>query len=70
MKSLHTLHSNTRRYTFQSTPKVIDLGFRLGDVQGLEREQVEYKRAKQSPAINLRACGATEAECEFLVRRE
>jgi hypothetical protein len=66
----HTLHTNTRRYAYQSTPRVIDLGFRLSDVQGLERERVEYKGAKQSPAINLRACGATEEECSFLVRRE
>src|SRR5262245_31252892 len=66
----HTLHSNTRRYTFQSVPKVIDLGFRLSDVEGLEREPVEYHGAKQNPAINLQACGATEEECAFLVRRE
>jgi Topoisomerase 6 subunit A/Spo11, Toprim domain len=67
---LHTLRTDTRRYRFRSRPKVIDLGLRLSDVQGLERERVEYKGAKQSPAINLRACGATEEECQFLVRRE
>jgi hypothetical protein len=67
---LHKLYSNTRRYTYRTTPQVIDLGFRLGDVQGLERERVEYTGAKKSPAINLRACGATDAECAFLVRRE
>jgi hypothetical protein len=69
---LHTLCSDTRRYRYQSEPKVIDLGLRLSDVNGmgLEREKVEYSKAKHSPAINLRACGATEAECQFLVRRE
>jgi hypothetical protein len=67
---LHTLYSNTRRYTYRTTPEVIDLGFRLRDVQGLERERVEYKGAKKSPAINLRTCGATDEECAFLVRRE
>lgn len=67
---LHTLYSNTRRYTYRTPPQVIDLGFRLSDVQGLERERVEYKGAKKSPAIHLRTCGATEAECAFLVRRE
>jgi DNA topoisomerase VI subunit B len=67
---LHTLRTNTRRYTYQSAPNVIDLGLRLGDVEGLERERVEYKKAKHSPAINLRECGATEEECAFLVRRE
>jgi hypothetical protein len=65
---LHKLYSNTRRYTYRTTPKVIDLGFRLSDIEGLERERVEYKGAKKSPAINLRACGATEDECAFLVR--
>jgi hypothetical protein len=67
---LHTLYSHTRRYTYRTTPKVIDLGFRLSDVEGLEHERVEYKGAKKSPAINLLSCGAAEAECAFLVRRE
>ena len=67
---LHTLYSNTRRYTYRTPPQVMDLGFRLSDVQGLERERVEYTGAKKSPAIHLRTCGATEAECAFLVRRE
>jgi DNA topoisomerase VI subunit B len=67
---LHTLRSNTRRYTYACEPKVIDLGLRLGDVHGLEREHVDYRKAKKSPAIHLRACGATEEECAFLVRRE
>jgi hypothetical protein len=69
---LHTLRTDTRRYTFQSTPKVIDLGLRLTDVQvmTLERERVDYNGAKHSPAVNLRVCGATEEECAFLVRRE
>lgn len=47
----------------------MDLGFRLADVRGLEREHVDY-RGDKDPWINLRKCGATEEECEFLVRRE
>jgi DNA topoisomerase VI subunit B len=67
---LHALRTSTRRYCYQTQPLVVDLGFRLADIQGLEREHVDYVKAKKSPAINLRACGATEAECAFLVRRE
>jgi hypothetical protein len=67
---LHTLRSNTRRYTYACEPKGTDLDFRLGDVHGLEREHIDYPKAKKSPAKNLRKCGATEEECAFLVRRE
>jgi hypothetical protein len=67
---LHTLQSNTRRYTFRTRPKVIDLGLRLTDVRtmGLESEEVDYD-SKVDPRINLRACGASEEECNFLVHR-
>jgi hypothetical protein len=36
----------------------------------LAGERVEYKGAKSSPALKLRACGATDEECAFLVWRE
>lgn len=70
---VHTLMTDTRRYQFQSKPNVIDLGVRLADVieLGLQSEQVTYKSKKGKtvdPRENLRARGATEDECNFLVR--
>ena len=70
---VHTLMADTRRYQFKSTPNVIDLGVRLADVieLGLQSEQVTYKSKKGKtvdPRENLRARGATEDECAFLVR--
>ena len=70
---VHTLRSDTRRYQFKSTPNVIDLGVRLADVVelGLQSEQVTYKSKKGKtvdPRENLRARGASEDECAFLVR--
>ena len=35
---LGTLQRDTRRYQFSSAVEVIDLGLRLDDVEGLERE--------------------------------
>jgi Protein of unknown function C-terminus (DUF2399) len=63
---LHTLHSDTRRYRFRTSPLVVDLGLRLEDVRemGLDSEPVEYD-GKVDPRVNLRESGATEAECEF-----
>jgi hypothetical protein len=65
---LHTLHSSTRRYQFRGNPLVHDLGLRLADVQelGLDSEPVDYD-GNIDPRINLRASGATKAECDFLV---
>jgi hypothetical protein len=66
---LHTLRTDSRRYTFWSRPNMIDLGLRLTDVRdmNLESEPVEYD-SKADPRIGLRKAGATEAECTFLVR--
>jgi hypothetical protein len=67
---VHTLRTNTRRYTFRTgQPNVVDLGLRLADVEsmGLESEPVEYD-GKVDPRNNLRMSGATEEECDFLVR--
>jgi hypothetical protein len=68
---LHTLQSDTRRYKFKARPKVVDLGLRLTDAQtmNLDSEPVDYRRSKVDPRVNLRQCGATEEECNFLVRR-
>jgi Protein of unknown function C-terminus (DUF2399) len=65
---LHTMRTNTRRYTFRRAPRVIDLGLRLEDAErmGLESEPVTYDSAVD-PRVKLRECGATEAECNFLV---
>jgi len=67
---VHTLQSDTRRYRFRMRPKVVDLGLRLADVQAmpLQSERVDYP-SDVDPRINLRQCTATEAECNFLVRR-
>jgi DNA topoisomerase VI subunit B len=67
----HTLRSDTRRYQFRTTPRVVDLGLRLEDVQAmnLESEPVAYK-GNTDPRINLEESGATEEEADFLVRRE
>jgi hypothetical protein len=64
----HTLKTSTRRYQFDSTPKVIDLGLKLTDVlaMNLQSEPVEYKD-KADPRVNLRRSGATAPECDFLV---
>jgi len=69
--ALNTLRSDTRRYTFTTTPNVVDLGLRLDDVEalGLASESVTYK-GRRDPRGNLRECGATEAECAFLVREQ
>jgi hypothetical protein len=65
---LHTLRTDTRRYRFQSTPKVIDLGLTLADVHGmaLQSEPVNYGQ-KVDPRVDLARCGATEEEQAFLI---
>ena len=67
---LKSLQSDTRRYTYRTQPRIIDLGLRLEDVQAmqLESETVPYK-SDVDPRIHLRECGATLEEANFLVRR-
>lgn len=64
-----TLREDTRRYEFPTPPKVIDLGLRLADAQamGLASEGQSYS-GKGDPRGELRRCGATAEECNFLVR--
>jgi hypothetical protein len=68
---VHTLRTDSRRYRFRLKPNVIDIGLHLEDVDrwGLASlaEPVEYRNAKKDPGEALRAAGATEDECEFLV---
>src|SRR5262245_63911627 len=41
---LGTLQRDTRRYRFSSAIEVVDLGLRLGDIAGLEREPAAATR--------------------------
>jgi hypothetical protein len=56
------------RFAYKTQPKVIDLGFRLEDVEalGLIGERVTYM-TKVDPRECLRQSAATEDECAFLV---
>src|SRR5262249_50266295 len=62
---LGTLHRDTRRYRFNTSFKVIDLGLRLEDIDGLESEEVAIERGA---AYNLRKNGATEKEIAWLLQ--
>jgi hypothetical protein len=66
----HTFCHDTERHRFKNKPRMIDLGLRLADVRpmGLESEPVSYT-SKVDPKVRLRECGATDEECDFLVRR-
>ncbi len=63
-----TLQRDTRRYEFEHDINVIDLGLRIGDIEGLETEKV-YIQSPGSARWNLRDNGATEEEIEFLLDR-
>jgi DNA topoisomerase VI subunit B len=65
---VETLSNDTRRYRFKTKPRIVDLGLRLDDVKRwkLEGEPVSY-RGEKDPRENLRANGATTAECNYLV---
>ena len=65
-KSGLSIVSTLRRGTRGSwgTGDVVDLGFRLEDIQGLEREPVTYRG---DPRPNLRENGATQEEIDILV---
>lgn len=68
---LHTLRTDTRRFRFRSTPKVIDLGLTLADVQAmaLQSEPVTCRQTAD-PRIDLARCGATPEEQTFLFTGE
>ena len=61
-----TLQRNTRRYSFESAIRVIDLGLRLKDVQKWRLESEEVSYGKSDPTGNLEENGATEEEIAFL----
>jgi DNA topoisomerase VI subunit B len=65
MTILSTSSRDTKRYEFERTPEVIDMGLRLSDVRemGLESEAVEID---SDPTNRLHRDGATEEEIAFL----
>jgi hypothetical protein len=66
---LGTLRQSNRRYRFRHQINVIDLGLRLGDVDGLESEEVFDRGSESAIRQNLRINGATPEEIEFLLTR-
>jgi len=63
MSILGTLKNDNRRYEFKHSPRIVDLGLRLEDVDGLESEDYDPGGNVDD---NLRSNGATEEETEFL----
>lgn len=66
---LNTLRSDTDRWQYRIRPNVIDFGFRLEDIDGLQREEVFYNTRKH-PKWNLKQSGATEEEIKILVQHD
>jgi DNA topoisomerase 6 subunit A-like protein len=64
-----TLRSSTRRFTYRRRFKVIDLGLRLADIEGLQREDV-FVSSPSKTAATLRRHGATKKEVEILAGGE
>ncbi len=66
----HTLAEDTPRLKYTTKPLAINLGLKLSDIKEmkLEGELALYRTAKD-PRVKLRECGATEEECNYLVRR-
>jgi hypothetical protein len=66
-----TLQRDTRRYEFQNSIEIIDLGLSLADVEamGLESEyQHQPKGRRHALEENLRTNGASEEEIAFMFR--
>jgi hypothetical protein len=68
LEILHKFTASTRRYHYSIPPTVRDLGLRLDEAValGLESEPVLYDQTVD-PRESLRECGASSAECAFLV---
>jgi DNA topoisomerase VI subunit A len=64
---LGTLKQSNRRYLFRNQIKIIDLGLRLPDIDGLEAEEVFDRGSSRAIRENLRVNGATAEEIEFLL---
>jgi hypothetical protein len=65
---LGTLHRDTRRYTFSSAIEPIDLGLRLEDISGLEREPAAATKTSDDVLREqLELNGATDDEIDILL---
>ena len=65
---LGTLQRDTRRYQFSNAVEVVDLGLRLADIEGLEREPAAATRIRASILREqLAENGADEAEIDILL---
>jgi hypothetical protein len=63
-----TLQRDTRRYQFVNTVEVIDLGLRLEDIAGLEREPAAATKTNEADLRRqLAENGATQAEITILL---
>src|SRR5262249_45830939 len=60
-----TLRSSTRRYAYRRKFQVVDLGLRLADIKGLERERVHVSSPDKT-AETLRQHCATKQEINIL----
>jgi hypothetical protein len=65
-----TLQRDTRRYSFESAIRVIDLGLRLKDVQKWRLVSEEVSYGKSDPTGNREENGATDDEIAFLCDEE
>ena len=63
---LGTFRRDTRRYAYRHPINVVDLGLRMGDIEGLETEDV-YIQSPHKARLNLQENGATEDEIDFLL---
>jgi hypothetical protein len=65
---LGTLQRDTRRYAFENSFSVIDLGLRLADIEGLETEPAAQSKTCEAKLRNqLRNNGATPEEIDLLL---
>ena len=65
---LGTLQRDTRRYQFSNAVEVVDLGLRLADIEGLEREPAAATKISASILREqLAENGATDAEIDILI---
>jgi hypothetical protein len=63
-----TLQRDTRRYQFSNAIEVTDLGLRLEDIEGLEREPAAATKTSQATLRSqLAENGATDAEIDILI---
>jgi hypothetical protein len=65
---LATLQRDTRRFQFSNNLKVVDLGLRIADIEGLEREPAAATRLPENLLRDqLAGNGATSSEIDILI---